>query len=251
MPGEGETLESSESPQYNAIRASQRIPVRNRMLMMRGPLAPSSLSFVVAIHLLACSPPSNPIDDGESTSGCKLPYIGDPNAEMIMDVVSLGPNGKMKPVEDGSDVTLIFPEQGGRVVFVGVRARNVDPCAARIAGALRDPISKQVRIDYRIVNLQIAPDGYGQSDIGDTFSFANIPVCPNQWSDQDIMDAPYELTISLTDKDGRKSTKVLQVTPRCDEPGQVGGCHCQCDSDYVLGMMCAGLPDGISLDGGP
>jgi hypothetical protein len=222
---------------------------KNHLLSTRRHFA--LLLFVVVIHLLACSPPSNPVDDDENTIGCKLPYVGDPNAEMIMDVVALGPNGKMKSIGEGSDVTLIFPDQGGRVVFVGVRARNLNPCGVRIAGALRDPSSKQVRLDNRTVNLQIAPDGYGQSDIGDKFSFANIPVCPNQWSDQDLMDAPYELTISLTDQDDRRVTKVFQVTPRCDEPGQVGGCHCQCDADYFLGMMCAGLPETGSLDAGP
>lgn len=210
------------------------------------PLYLSLLAFVTTIHLLGCStPPSEPVEDGGNIGGCKLPYVGDPNAEMVMDVVALGPNGKTKPVTEGSDVTLMFPPQGGRVVFVGVRAMNINPCGVRLSGAVRDPISKQVRLDTRIINLQIAPDGYGQTDIGDALgSWANIALCPNQWSDQDLMDAPYELTVSLTDNEDRKITKVLTVIPRCNEPGQVGGCVCQCDSDYTLGMMCAGLPDG-------
>lgn len=211
------------------------------------PLYPSLLAFVTTIHSLGCSTPPNPPEpekDGGDIGGCKLPYLGDPNAEMIVDVVALGPNGKMKPVMEGSDVTLMFPPQGGRVVFAGVRATNVNPCGVTITGALRDPVSKSVSLDKRILNLQIAPDGYGQSDIGDIFTFANISACPNHWSDQDLMDAPYELIVSLIDKDERKVTKTLTVTPRCNEPGQVGGCVCQCDSDYTLGMMCAGLPDG-------
>jgi len=162
---------------------------------------------------------------------------------MIVDVVALGPNGKLQPVDEGSDVTLMFPPQGGRVVWVGVRARNVNPCGVRLVGALRDPISKQVRLDSRIINLQIASDGYGQSDIGNIFTFTNIPVCHNTWSSQDLMDLPYELTVSLTDKDDRKVTKVSQVIPRCNEPGQISQCRCICDSDYVLGMMCADLLD--------
>lgn len=203
------------------------------------------LAFVSTIHLLGCStPPNPPEEDAGPIGGCKLPYLGDSSAEMIVDVVALGPNGKMKPIEDGSDITLMFPPQGGRVVFAGVRATNLNPCGVRLSGALRDPISKQVRLDSRIINLQVASDGYGQSDIADIFTFANIAACPNQWSDQDLMDVPYELTVSLTDNEDRKVTKVLQVIPRCNEPGQVGGCVCQCDSEYVLGMMCAGLPDG-------
>jgi hypothetical protein len=208
------------------------------------------LLFVATIQLAACStPPPEPPPDAEIIIGaCTLPYVGDPNAPMEVNVVALGPNGKLIPIEDGSDIPLMLPPQGGRVVFAGVRARNVNPCGVRLAGALRDPVSKQVRLDNRIINLQIATDGYGQSDIGEIFTFANISACPNQWSDQDLMDAPYELTVSLTDVDGRKVTKVLQVTPRCNEPGQISGCVCICPADYVLGMPCEGLPDGGSED---
>ena len=206
-----------------------------------------TLAFVPTI--CACSPPPpEPSEDAGIIGGCTLPYVGDPNAPMEVEVVALGPNGKLHPITDGSDITLMFPPQGGRVVFAGVRARNVNPCGVRLAGALRDPMSKQVRIDNRIINLQIASDGYGQSNIADIFTFANIAACPNQWSDQDLMDVPYELTLSLTDKDERKVTQVIQVIPRCDEPGQIGGCRCQCDADYVLGMPCAGLPIDAGAD---
>jgi hypothetical protein len=209
----------------------------------------SLLSFVTTIHLLGCStPPNPPEDDGGVIGGCKLPYLGDPNAEMVVDVVALGPNGKLQPIEDGSDITLMFPPQGGRVVFAGVRATNVNPCGVRLAGALRNPVTKSVQVDTRIINLQIAPDGYGQSDIGDIFSFANIFACPNNWSDQDLMDVPYELTVSLTDKDDRKVTKILQVTPRCDEPGQISNCRCICNADYILGMSCSSMPDAGTSD---
>jgi len=205
------------------------------------------LAFITTTTLCACSaPPVDPAEDAGVIGACKLPYVGDPSVAMEMDVIALGVNGKLAALGDGSDITLMFPPQGGRVVFAGVHARNVNPCAVRIAGALRDPMSKQVRIDNRIVNLQVTADGYAQSDPGDISTFANIASCPNQWSAQDLMDVPYELTVSLTDRDDRKVTKMLQVTPRCDEPGQIGGCRCQCDAEYTLGMVCAGLP----VDGG-
>ena len=209
------------------------------------------LSFVTTINLSACSTPSNPpSEDAGIIGGCTLPYVGNRDVPMELNIVALGPNGKLVPIEDGSDITLMFPPQGGRVVFAGVRARNVDPCGVRLSGALRDPVSKQVRLDSRIINLQVADDGYGQSDVGDIFTFANISACPNQWSDQDLMDVPYELTVTLSDKDEKKVTKIWQVIPRCDEPGQIGGCRCQCDSEYILGMVCSGLPDG-GLDASP
>jgi len=216
--------------------------------------APPSLvwTFVTTISLSACSPPSNsPPEDGGIIGACTLPYVGDPNVPMELNVVALGPDGTLVPIEDGSDVTLVLPPQGGRVVFAGVRARNVNPCGVRLSGALRDPVSKQVRLDSRIINLQIADDGYGQSDVGDIFTFANIAACHNLWSAQDLMDAPYELTVSLTDKDDRKETKVWQVTPRCNEPGLIDECRCICAADYVLGMACYATPDGGPTDASP
>lgn len=205
------------------------------------------LGFVATTSLAACSAPSDPTEDaGVVIGGCRLPFVGDPNAPMEMDVIALGPNGKLVTLTNGSDITLMFPPQGGRVLFAGVRARNVNPCAVRIAGALRDPVSKQVQIDNRIVNLEVTDDGYGRSSPFDIDAFANIFACPNHWSDQDLMDAPYELTLTLTDKEGRKVTRVLEVIPRCNEPGVISGCRCQCDVDYMPGMQCGGLP----VDGG-
>ncbi len=210
-----------------------------------------SLSFVLTIHLSACSPPPDPVEDGGVIGGCKLPFVGDPNAPMEMNVVAINPDYQLETLEEGSDVSIMTPPQEGRVLFIGVRARNVNPCAVRLTGALRDPVSKQVRLDSRIINLQVTADGYGQSDITDPtigiFNFANIAVCPNQWSSQDLMDVPYELTVSLTDKEERKVTKVMKVVPRCNEPGHIEVCRCRCDSEYTLGIDCSAYFDaGIS-----
>lgn len=197
------------------------------------------LALAFALSGAACSSPSPPPEiDAGPIGGCKLAYLGDPSAEPILEVIALGPEGELHPVSDGGSVSLIFPPQGGRVVFAGVRATNVDPCAVRIAGALRDPVTKQVRLDNRIINLEPTEDGHGRSAPTDISTFSNIPACPNQWASDDIFDKPYELTVSLTDRDGKKVTKVMTVHPRCDEPGREAECLCMCAGDYVLGMQC-------------
>jgi hypothetical protein len=208
--------------------------------------------LALALACAACSSPVPPPEtDAGMIGGCKLAYLGDPSAEPILEVIALGPEGEIQTVSDGGNVSLIFPPQGGRVVFAGVRATNVDPCAVRIAGALRDPTTKQVRLDTRIINLEPTEDGYGRSAPTDISTFANIPACPNQWAEDDLFDKPYELTISLTDRDGRKVTKIMTVTPRCDEPGREAECLCMCDGDYVLGMQCDPAVDGgIIIDPG-
>lgn len=213
---------------------------------MRSIVCLSILAFATTILFAACSAPPDPVEDGGVIGGCRLPYVGDPNLPMEVDVVAIAPGYTLVPVTEGSDVTLMWPPQGGRVVFAGVRVRNLNPCGVRLTGALRDPVSQQVRLDSRIINLIVTEDGYGECDPSDIFTFANIPACHNQWSEQDLMDVPYELTVSLTDRDDRKVTRVLQVVPRCDEPGQVEACRCECDADYILGMMCLPTDGGLS-----
>lgn len=215
-------------------------------------LGAATFGLALGLSFFACGSDTEPEGTG-TPGGCKLPFIGDPNAEMELIVTALRPGPSVTTLSEGSSATLMFPPQGGRVLFAGVRARNVDPCAVRLAGALRDPLSQQVRIETRIVNLKVSEDGYGESDPMDTSSFANIPVCPNQWSSQDIFDNPHELTITLTDRDNRKATKVMTIIPRCDEEGLEADCRCICDVDYVLGAACddGGLvetPDGSAPD---
>jgi len=102
----------------------------------------------------------------------------------------LGTNGVSTPVQSGGTVPLVTPPQGGRVIFLGVRATNVDPCAVKITGAIRDPATKQVRVDARTVNLSPSGDGYGVSVDSSISSFANVPVCPNEWASTDAFDQP-------------------------------------------------------------
>jgi len=222
-------------------------------------LSPRVLLLVLLALAPACSEPAEPSEDaGPPVGGCKLPYIGDKNKDLEMDVIAIGP-GTLDRITEGSDITLMLPPQGGRVVFAGVRAKNVNPCGVRLGGALRDTASQQVRIDNRIINLQPQEDGTARSNPNDIFNFANIAACPNQWSDRDLYDQPYELTISLTDKDEKHLTKVLHVTPRCNEPGVEAECLCQCQGDYILGMSCsdAGAPNDLDAgasdasEGGP
>jgi hypothetical protein len=205
----------------------------------------SSLLALALAPLMACSGPGEvPEDAGPPIGGCKLPFAGDPAKEIEMDVIAIGP-GTLDTLSDGSSVTLMFPPQGGRVIWAGVRARNVNPCAVRIAGALRDTQSQQVRLDNRIVNLEPIEDGWARTDPNFIDNFSNIPSCPNLWSKRDLFDVPYELTISLTDRDKRQIKKVLQVVPRCNEPGLEAECLCQCKGGYVLGESCLdeGAPD--------
>jgi hypothetical protein len=203
------------------------------------------LASTATVLLAGCPGGDPPPDAG---AACEAGYLGDPEAEPEIELRALRSDGSDVPLEDGGDLHIIFPPQGGRVAFVGVRAKNLDACAVRIIGALRDPATKQVRLDGRTVNLRREPDGWGTTgrgvatNIGDSAEigdYSNIPLCPNQWASQDVFDVPFELEVRLEDKGKKTAVKTITVTPRCAEPGPKGeGCRCLCRAGYQLGETC-------------
>lgn len=220
---------------------------------------------LAALPLIAlmggCPEDAPPAQDGGSEeappSVCPTGYLGDLKAEPIIELRALRADGTDVPLVDGDDLAIVFPPQGGRVAFVGVRALNVDGCGMQIVGALRDPNSKQLRLDGRTVNLRREPDGWGttgrgtstniedSAEIGD---YSNIPICPNQWADQDIYDKTFELEVVITDRLKKTITKKINVVPRCAEPGEKAvACRCLCRNGYVLGETCG---EDAGVDGG-
>ena len=159
-------------------------------------------------------------------------------------VTAIGADPVATEVTDGSVVPLIFPPQGGRVIFAGARVKNIDACGVTLTGALRDLSTMQVRVDARTVNLVATADGYAESDPTDISSFSNIPVCPNQWATADIFEVEYELEIVVVDRGGRSVSKKLHVTPQCAEPEREAECRCICKGGYILGEVCMDAMDG-------
>src|SRR5262249_38284949 len=109
-----------------------------------------------------------PADGGvvPEASPCAAGFLGDPTKEPMIELRTLLADGTDVPLAEGGDLAVMFPPQGGRVAFVGVRAINVDGCALQIIGALRDPLTKQVRLDGRTVNLRRETDGWGTTGRG-------------------------------------------------------------------------------------
>ena len=214
---------------------------------MRPLVLPPLLAIPLALSLALAGCDSG---DGTSSGGgnggdsCQLEYVGDKDAPIELEVMTLDPDYVAQPFASGGDASILFPPQGGRVIFVGVRAKNLDPCAVRLAGALRDPATMQVRIDTRTVNLDPTEDGWGTSDAGDISTFSNIPVCPNNWASTDVFDQTFTLVLSVRDRNGKEAKTELDLVPRCDEVSTVDGqnlqkeCLCICKQGYVTGEMC-------------
>jgi hypothetical protein len=156
----------------------------------------------------------------------------------MLELLARRADGSTFVVEDGGEVPLVLPPQGGRVLFIGVRAKSFPACGVQLSGVLRDEPTGQITLESRTVNLEPRDgDWAGSVDaLPDTFS--NLPVCPNSWSSRDAFGEPYELTISLSTEAGDVVSKTVHVTPVCsaDDPE----CTCICDADYVLGDVCGG-----------
>jgi hypothetical protein len=220
--------------------------------------------FVVAMAALetGCPDPTRdaPADggSGDAPSPCEAGFLGDPSKDPVIELRALKADGTDVALKDGDDLAVLFPPQGGRVAFVGVRVTNIDGCAVQLIGALRDPLTNQVRVDGRTVNLRRDGDGWGTTGRGSSTNiedsqaigdYSNIPLCPNQWADQDVYDKKFTLEVKVTDRSKKKSAFAsISVTPRCAEPGaKETACRCLCKKGYVLGESCgedAGTPDG-------
>jgi hypothetical protein len=181
--------------------------------------------------------PSDPPDAGPS---CGIPFLGDRAKAPEIELIVRGTDGVSAKVADGAAVAMIFPPQGGRVIFAGARATNIDPCGVKLTGTLRDLKTMQITVNTRTINLEPAGDGWGASDDKDISSFANVAVCPNSWSETNIYGNEYELTVKLTDRDKHIVTKVAKVIPSCAEPENMAECLCICKAGYVLGEPCGG-----------
>lgn len=216
------------------------------------------LALPLAALLAGCpdeDPPAGP--DAGPTPDCEAGFLGDPQKEPVIELRALRADGSDVALREGDDLAILFPPQGGRVAFVGVRATNVDGCGIQVIGALRDPLSKQVRIDGRTVNLRKEQDGWGTTGRGTTTNledateigdYSNVPLCPNQWADQDVFDQPFELEVQVIDRRKKTATAKIMVTPRCAEPGaKETGCRCLCRKGYVLGETCG---EDAGADGG-
>lgn len=203
------------------------------------PAALFGAAFLLA-GAIGCGPGEETTSASSSgtVAQCTLGFLGDPAREPELELISLRADYSSTSIADGSSVALMFPPQGGRVIFAGVRATNVDACEVTLGGSLRDPQNDKICFDERTVNLEPSGDGWGASVDSDISTFSNIPVCPNQWSASNAFESEYDLTVKLRDKGDRVIEKTVRVVPFCAEPENEEQCRCICKQGYVLGETC-------------
>ncbi len=165
--------------------------------------------------------------------------IGDLSAPAEIQIVHQDASSSVIATQPMAAVPLIAPPQGGWIVLLGVRAKNIDGCDTNLTTALVDACDGQIlQVDRRPTQLDLGTDGWGQSSIN---MFGNLPVCPQLTAARDLDNVPYLITVSIEDDGGQKATASLTVVPTC--PADAGSrCPCECDRDYVVGNACPAVP---------
>jgi hypothetical protein len=169
---------------------------------------------------------------------------GDPKQPLEIDLVYRDVNGAMMPLAELADLPLIQPPQGGKVLLVGVRARNIEGCTLMLSTALRDAADNMiVSLERRPVSLEPDADGWLRPlQPMELSNYSNLPACPHANLTHSINGEPYVIEISATDAAGRNAKLTRKIVPTCAEPASLDLCLCECTKDYTLGGACGASP---------
>lgn len=191
--------------------------------------------------------------------GCTEP--APPPGELVVLPARLDDSGAgLVPLNDGDEVSLVRPIQGGHVLFVGALLRYPADGDGTLNGELRrvDPatggVGPIVVYDKRTAPHQPLPSGRPapNGEAGwfqvppDINNVANIPVCPD-FLDYDLVDVELFIRVSFRDSLGREAHADRRVKTRCaqTDPMEQAQCRCECKARYTIDR-CLSRPDGGS-----
>jgi len=173
----------------------------------------------------------------KSAPQCEGSLVGDPAQPPEGEILWTDGRSKLlAALAAGQAVPLEPPPQGGYVMYIGARVKNMHTCV-EIGGRLRDPASgNEVGFDARSSRLVPNTDGYAWPDPSDNSNVANVNGCP-AYGPRDVHATPYDLEVTITDRDGRKLTLKQRIVPTCmlADPSVQADCTCTCAANYCLG----------------
>ena len=186
------------------------------MLLTRG-------SLIVCGVLAACGDPAAP--------ACEVP------GDVELGLVAATAAGELVDLAAGDDVPLTFAPQGGHILLVAPRIRDLAACTVDVTAALRDKTNDRVvGLEQRPIELTPRADGWAvPADPTSLAGLANLAVCPTSAASTPINDHVFQLEVSIDAGDGVARPMVaLDVMPRC----AVDDTYCACDCDPT-GAACA------------
>ncbi len=176
-------------------------------------------------------------------SGCENPlcFVGDPKLAPEIELVFLDAAGERHALADGAEIPLVVPGQGGQVLLIGVRARNMDVCALQGSVAVHDECAGSPGGNGRIIGREGRPLSLNEREDGwaapgpQQSAYANIPACPNAASSRDIDGHPYLVRATVTEgASERTASAEAMIVPVCQD----NFCRCSCDANNILGEGC-------------
>src|SRR5687768_9052150 len=95
----------------------------------------AAIATFAAVGSIGCNGDSETTDAGGGASGC---FTGDLSQNPEMMVIHRTASGSVEATLAEGTVPILEPPQGGRVIFLGARARNLDGCPIKISSTLVD-----------------------------------------------------------------------------------------------------------------
>ncbi|MSP61900.1 MAG: hypothetical protein EXR72_16520 [Myxococcales bacterium] len=144
------------------------------------------------------------------------------------------------PLAAGDPVDLVYPPQGGHVLFVGVRVRHLQEGVVELRGHLREGeggaiLGEDVRT---LTMLQTFEDpSVWTPDLHSYTGVSNIPACPD-YGPIDRHGRPYLLELIVTEVRSRRvGVGKVTVTPSCRQADAMAKerCVCECGANFVIG----------------
>jgi hypothetical protein len=145
----------------------------------------------------------------------------------------------------GAPIDLVFPPQGGFVLFVGGRVRNLTDGNVEMRARMIDPGSQAVIAENTRVVTMKRDAADATSWIPDLRSYQNVPnvtMCPST-STTDLFDVPLTLEVTVTEQaSGHVGTAMLASVPSCRQTDakQLALCKCECAGNWTP-TKCSGI----------
>jgi hypothetical protein len=150
------------------------------------------------------------------------------------------PTMTLHDLATGGPIDLVFPPQGGFVLFVSGRVHELSDGNVEMHARMLDPKDQSVIAeDKRVVTLQRDPAD-ASSWIPDLRSYqntANVTMCPSSRS-TDLFDVQLSLELTVTELSSKRAgMATLTTVPSCRQTDatQLALCKCECGGNWMPG----------------
>jgi hypothetical protein len=175
---------------------------------------------------------------GVGCGGSKTPDAGD-GLPLAVDPAMYALDMTLVDLHDGDTIDLLYPPQGGFVLFAGAKVRHLAESVVELRGRLLGldgtPHGEDVRTVAMITSL--SDPTIATPDLKSYLSVANIPVCPST-STTDLYDKMYLLEVQVTELQSKRvgvGRRMVTASCRQSDATQLALCRCECGANFMIG----------------